>query len=127
MSMTILLVEDNEMNRDMMKRRLERKGFTVIVAVDGQEAIRSARENKPDLVLLDLSLPLVDGWTVARTLRAMDETARLPILALTAHAMPGDRAKALEAGCDEYETKPVEMADLLAKIEALTGKQSGPP
>jgi two-component system cell cycle response regulator DivK len=112
----ILLVEDNEMNRDMLTRRLRRKGFEVATANDGVEGVARTRSSKPDLILLDMSLPLKDGWTVATELKADRETSMIPIIALTAHAMEGDRDKALAAGCDEYETKPVEFARLLEKI-----------
>lgn len=114
----ILLVEDNEMNRDMLSRRLERKGYEVLLAVDGQNGIDMAREHAPDVVLMDMSLPVVDGWEATRQLKAGDDTRHLPVIALTAHAMSSDRSKALEAGCDDYDTKPVEMTRLVAKIEA---------
>jgi two-component system, cell cycle response regulator DivK len=116
--MKILLVEDNEMNRDMLSRRLERKGYAVVIAVDSAEGLRLAEAERPDLVLLDMSLPDVDGWETARLLRASSVGAT-PIIALTAHVMTGDREKALAAGCDEYETKPVELTRLLEKMEAL--------
>jgi len=115
----ILLVEDNEMNRDMLVRRLQRSGYEVVTAVDGREALAKARTEAPDLVLMDLSLPEIDGWETARRLKADDATRRLPIIALTAHVMAGDREKAIEAGCDEFETKPIDFARLTAKIEAL--------
>ncbi len=115
----ILLVEDNEMNRDMLSRRLTRKGFEVLVAVDGQEGVTLAGTETPDLILLDMSLPVLDGWAAARELKAHDRTRDIPIIALTAHAMAGDREKALDAGCDEYDTKPVELPRLLEKIETL--------
>jgi two-component system cell cycle response regulator DivK len=114
----ILLVEDNEMNRDMLSRRLERKGYTVDLAVDGAEALDKAA-TLPDLVLLDMSLPVLDGWTVAGRLKAGGPTQKLPIIALTAHAMVGDREKAIAAGCDDYETKPIDFPRLLSKIEGL--------
>ena len=114
----ILLVEDNEMNRDMLSRRLSRRKFEVDVAVDGGEAMEKAGD-LPDLILLDMSLPVMDGWTVATRLKAEDRTRGIPIIALTAHAMVGDREKALAAGCDEYETKPVDFPRLLQKISAL--------
>ena len=114
----ILLVEDNEMNRDMLSRRLERKGYEVLLAVDGQNGIDMARAHAPDVVLMDMSLPVVDGWEATRQLKAGEDTRHLPVIALTAHAMSSDRAKALEAGCDDYDTKPVEMPRLVAKIEA---------
>jgi two-component system cell cycle response regulator DivK len=119
----ILLVEDNEMNRDMLSRRLERRGYEVAIAVDGQEGLTRAQEDAPEIVLLDMSLPVIDGWEVARRLKADDKTRALPIIALTAHAMAGDREKALEAGCDDYDTKPVEFPRLLSKIEALIQKK----
>jgi two-component system, cell cycle response regulator DivK len=115
----ILLIEDNEMNRDMLSRRLSRKGFEVDMAVDGQEGIDKVRESTPDLILLDMSLPVKDGWTVARELKADADLSEIPIIALTAHAMEGDRQKAMDAGCDDYDTKPVELKRLLGKIEAL--------
>ena len=118
--MTILLVEDNELNRDMLTRRLERKEFTVICAKDGQEGIDIAKSKKPDIILMDLSLPVVDGWTVAGRLKADPNTKPIPIIALTAHAMKGDREKALEAGCDDYDTKPIDFERLLDKINTLT-------
>ena len=115
----ILLVEDNEMNRDMLSRRLQRKGFAVVMAEDGKAGVAMAASELPDLILLDMSLPLVDGWEVARQIKAGPTTKGIPIIALTAHAMAGDREKALEAGCDEYDTKPVEFPRLLSKIEAI--------
>lgn len=118
----ILLVEDNEMNRDMLSRRLERRGYQVIIAVDGEEGLRLAQAERPDLILMDMSLPLLDGWEVTRQLKTAPQTRSIPIIALTAHAMAGDREKALEAGCDDYDTKPVEMTRLLTKIEQLTSK-----
>lgn len=117
----ILLVEDNQMNRDMLSRRLRRKGFEVLLAEDGQDGVSLARSGSPDLILMDMSLPTMDGWTAARLLKSESETSSIPIIALTAHAMHGDRDKALDAGCDEYETKPVNLARLLRKIEVLTG------
>ena len=114
----ILLVEDNEMNRDMLSRRLERKGYEVIVAADGKTGLELARALSPDLILMDMSLPGVDGWEATRILKAAPETRQLPIIALTAHAMPADRERALEAGCDDYDTKPVEFQRLLAKMDA---------
>lgn len=116
---TILLVEDNEMNRDMLSRRLERRGYTVSIAVDGPEGVAKGSAGGHDLILLDMSLPDIEGWDVARALRAAPASARVPIIALTAHAMAGDRERALGAGCDDYDTKPVELPRLLAKIEAL--------
>ena len=117
----ILLVEDNEMNRDMLSRRLERRGYEVIVAVDGEEGVARAKADAPDVVLMDLSLPGIDGWEATRQLKAADETRSIPVLALTAHAMAGDREKALEVGCDEFDTKPVDLPRLLDKIERLLG------
>ena len=115
----ILLVEDNEMNRDMLSRRLERRGFDVTMAVDGREGVDMARGGEYDLILMDMSLPEIDGWEATRQLRASATTAKVPIIALTAHAMAGDREKALEAGCDDYDTKPIELPRLLSKIETL--------
>lgn len=117
----ILLVEDNEMNRDMLSRRLQRRGFEVDTAVDGQEGIDKAHAGTPDLILMDMSLPVVDGWEATRRLKADAQTQAIPVIALTAHAMAGDREKALEAGCDDYDTKPIEMPRLLEKINALLG------
>ncbi|MEO6970393.1 MAG: response regulator [Chthoniobacterales bacterium] len=117
----ILLVEDNEMNRDMLSRRLVRKGYEVVLAVDGPSGVAMAQSESPDLVLMDMSLPTVDGWEATRRLKADASTQHIPVIALTAHAMSGDREKALEAGCDDYDTKPVELARLLGKIEALLG------
>jgi CheY-like chemotaxis protein len=119
----ILLVEDNEMNRDMLSRRLQRKGYEVVIAEDGSQGVDLARKETPDVILLDMSLPVVDGWTAARELKAGASTGGIPIIALTAHAMSGDREKALEAGCDDYDTKPVELPRLLGKIEALIDKK----
>jgi two-component system cell cycle response regulator DivK len=115
----ILLVEDNEMNRDMLSRRLVRKGFEVEMAVDGRIGVEMGRAGKYDLILMDMSLPEIDGWEATRQLRAVPETATVPIIALTAHAMAGDRDKALEAGCNDYDTKPIELDRLLAKMAAL--------
>jgi two-component system cell cycle response regulator DivK len=115
----ILLVEDNEMNRDMLARRLEKRGYSVVIAVDGQNGVALARTEKPDLILMDMSLPIIDGWEASRQLKADPAMAPTPIIALTAHAMAEDREKALAAGCNEYETKPVDLTNLLAKIEAL--------
>jgi len=119
----ILLVEDNEMNRDMLSRRLQRKGYQVVIAEDGGQGVELARKETPDVILLDMSLPVIDGWTAARELKAGAATGGIPIIALTAHAMSGDREKALEAGCDDYDTKPVELPRLLGKIEALLEKK----
>ena len=118
----ILLVEDNEMNRDMLSRRLARKGYDVVIAVDGSEGVAKARTQVPDLILMDMSLPILDGWEATQQLKVAPETQMIPIIALTAHAMAGDREKALEAGCDDYDTKPIELPRLLGKIEALLGK-----
>ncbi len=119
MSARILLVEDNEMNRDMLSRRLERKGYEVAVAVDGQEGLDKAKANKPDLILMDMSLPVLDGWEATRQLKADAATKTIPIIALTAHAMASDEQKAREAGCDDFDTKPIELPRLLEKIQAL--------
>jgi len=115
----ILLVEDNEANRDMLSRRLQRKGFEVSIAVDGRQGLDYANRDRPNLILMDMSLPILDGWETTRRLKADPQTAPIPIVALTAHAMSGDRERALQAGCDDYDTKPVEFARLLGKIEAL--------
>ena len=115
----ILLVEDNEMNRDMLSRRLTRKGYDIVFAEDGQRAIDMAASETPDLILMDMSLPVIDGWEATQRIKGAAETAGIPIIALTAHAMESDRQKAMEAGCDEYDTKPVELARLLGKIEQL--------
>jgi len=118
----ILLVEDNEMNRDMLSRRLHRKGFDIAIAVDGREGVRMAREGAYDLILMDMSLPEIDGWEATRQLKADPATSATPIIALTAHAMAGDREQAIEAGCDDYDTKPIELSRLLGKIETLLGR-----
>lgn len=115
----ILIVEDNEMNSDMLSRRLRRKGYEVAVAGDGEVGVRKAQQIRPQLILMDLSLPVIDGWTATRQIRLDPRTSRIPVIALTAHAISGDREKALEAGCDDYDTKPVEWHRLLTKIEAL--------
>jgi len=115
----ILLVEDNEMNRDMLSRRLTRKGHEVSIAIDGREGVAKARDERPELILMDISLPEIDGWEATRLLRADVSTASIPVIALTAHAMESDRVRSLEAGCDDYDTKPVELQRLLDKIEAL--------
>lgn len=115
----ILLVEDNEMNRDMLSRRLVRGGYEVIIAEDGARGVAMATSGRPDLILMDMSLPVIDGWEATRQIRANDVTRKIPVIALTAHAMAGDREKAMEAGCDDYDTKPVEMERLLGKIAAL--------
>jgi len=122
----ILLVEDNEMNRDMLSRRLERRGYQVVVAVDGQEGVALAQSEAPDLILMDMSLPALDGWEASRQLKAAPATTSIPIIALTAHAMADYREKALAAGCNDYDTKPIEMPRLLAKVEALLGRQATP-
>ena len=118
----ILLVEDNEMNRDMLSRRLERKGFEVVIAVDGRAGVELASSSNPDLILMDLSLPVMDGWEATRCIKADPATQKIPVIALTAHAMAGDEQKALEAGCDDYDTKPIDLKCLLDKIENLLGK-----
>ncbi|HSV55372.1 MAG TPA: response regulator [Burkholderiaceae bacterium] len=119
----ILLVEDNELNRDMLSRRLLRRGFEVIMAVDGAQALTSAAHDKPDLILMDMSLPVIDGWEATRQLRANGATRAIPVIALTAHAMSGDRERSLQAGCDEFETKPVEFERLLTKMQALLSSE----
>ena len=119
----ILLVEDNEMNRDMLSRRLERKEFEVVIAVDGQAGIDMAASESPDLILMDLSLPVVDGWEATRQIKANPAIQSIPVIALTAHAMAGDEQKALEAGCDDYDTKPIDLKRLLEKIDNLLGAQ----
>ena len=116
---TILIVEDNEMNRDMLSRRLRTRGFDVLLAVDGAEGIEVARASMPDLILMDMSLPVIDGWEATRRMKADAALRSIPVIALTAHAMANDREKALEAGCDDYDTKPIELPRLLAKIELL--------
>ena len=118
---TILIVEDNEMNRDMLSRRLKRRGFEILIAVDGQEGVDLATEHKPDLILMDMSLPILDGWEATRRVKAQEATKHIPVIALTAHAMAGDRESAIEAGCDEYDTKPIELARLLEKIAKFLG------
>jgi two-component system, cell cycle response regulator DivK len=118
---TILIVEDNEMNRDMLSRRLQRRGYSVIIAPDGETGIAAAAENRPDLVLMDMSLPVIDGWEATRRIKADPATAGIPVIALTAHAMAGDREKAMEAGCDDYDTKPIELPSLIEKIVRLIG------
>src|SRR5262245_23353511 len=118
----ILLIEDNEMNRDMLSRRLVKRGYEVVVAVDGQEGVEKARTEAPNLVLMDMSLPVLDGWEATRELRADAATRSIPVIALTAHAMAGDREKALAAGCDDFDTKPIELERLLGKIETLLAR-----
>ena len=120
----ILLVEDNEMNRDMLSRRLTRNGYEVVIAVDGQQGIDMALSARPDLILMDMSLPVVDGWEATRRIKAEGTTRKIPVIALTAHAMAGDREKAMEVGCDDYDTKPVEIARLLGKMAALLETQA---
>ena len=115
----ILLVEDNEMNSDMLSRRLQRKGHEVLIAMDGAQGVELAQSENPDLILMDMSLPVLDGWEATQQLKALPETREIPIIALTAHAMAGDREKCIEVGCDDYETKPVDFSRLLAKIQAL--------
>jgi len=115
----ILLIEDNEMNRDMLSRRLTRRGYEVTIAIDGRQGVDMAASDKPDLILMDMSLPIMDGWDATRHLKAQPKTQAIPVIALTAHAMASDREKAMEAGCDDYDTKPVELPRLLEKIERL--------
>jgi len=121
----ILLVEDNEMNRDMLSRRLERRGYTVVMAEDGAKGVALARSDSPDLILMDMSLPVVDGWEATRQIKAAPETKGIPVIALTAHAMAGDEERALASGCNDYETKPVDLPKLLAKINALLQNKGG--
>ena len=118
----ILLVEDNEINRDMLSRRLERRGYRVAIALDGEQGVSMAGSEAPDLILMDMSLPVLDGWEAARRLKAAPETRSIPIIALTAHAMAGDREKAIESGCNDYDTKPIEFERLLEKIETILAK-----
>ncbi len=122
---TILLVEDNEMNRDMLSRRLVKRGYEVVVAVDGEQGVAMARSQGPALILMDMSLPGLDGWEATRQLKATPETRGIPVIALTAHAMAGDREKAIAAGCDDFDTKPIDFVRLLQKIEALLGRAAG--
>jgi CheY-like chemotaxis protein len=121
----VLLVEDNEEGRDGLVRYLRRKGYQALVAIDGRQAVDVARAAVPDLILMDMSLPVLDGWEATRQLKADPETRHIPVVALTAHAMAGDREKALQAGCDDYDTKPIELARLLGKIQALLGGRAG--
>jgi two-component system, cell cycle response regulator DivK len=121
----ILLVEDNEMNRDMLSRRLVRRGYEVVIAVDGEQGVAMARSESPALILMDMSLPGLDGWEATRRIKAAPETKRIPVIALTAHAMSGDREKAVAAGCDDFDTKPVDLDRLLQKIEALLARAAG--
>jgi two-component system, cell cycle response regulator DivK len=120
----VLLVEDNEMNRDMLSRRLVRRGFEVSVAVDGQQGVEMAASESPDIILLDMSLPVLDGWEASRQLKASPATQAIPLIALTAHAMSGDRERAMQAGCDDYDTKPIEFQRLLEKIDRLLTAQT---
>jgi two-component system, cell cycle response regulator DivK len=122
----ILLVEDNEMNRDMLSRRLERKGYAVAIAMDGQQGVDMSIAEGPALILMDMSLPVLDGWEATRRIKADQRTKHIPIIALTAHAMQGDELKAKEAGCDDYDTKPIELPRLLGKIEALLSQPPAP-
>ncbi|MEB3283291.1 MAG: response regulator [Lyngbya sp.] len=122
----ILLVEDNEMNRDMLKRRLSRKGYEVLIAVDGSEGVELSRSHQPDIILMDMSLPVMDGWQATREIKSYAKTHNIPVIALTAHAMAGDREKCIAAGCDDYDTKPVEFPRLLEKIETLLKKAATP-
>lgn len=117
----ILLVEDDEMNRDMLSRRLIKREYEVVIATDGEQGVAMASSESPDIILMDMSLPGIDGWTATRQVKAEEATRAIPVIALTAHAMAGDREKAMEAGCDDFDTKPVELARLLGKIEALLG------
>ena len=121
----VLVVEDNEMNRDMLSRRLTRRGFQVIFAVDGQQGVDLARSERPDIILMDMSLPVIDGWEATRRVKSDDATCGVPVIGLTAHAMAGDREKAIEAGCDDYDTKPVELERLIGKMERLLGAGKG--
>jgi len=118
---TILYVEDNEMNRDMLSRRLSRRGHEILIAEDGEQGIKKANDEKPDLILMDMSLPVIDGWEATKRLKGAHETSAIPIIGLTAHAMADDREKCLAAGCDDYDTKPVDLPRLLGKIEQLLG------
>lgn len=122
----ILIVEDNEMNRDMLSRRLERKGFQIIIAVDGQAGLSMAQAHLPDLILMDMDLPVLDGWETTRRLKATPITQHIPVIALSAHAMSGDASKCLEAGCDDYASKPVDLPQLLAKMQAQLEKELHP-
>ena len=120
----ILLVEDNEMNRDMLSRRLKRNGYDVVIAIDGQQGVDMAASEAPDLILMDMSLPVIDGWEATRRVKANEATRGIPVIALTAHAMAGDREKAIEAGCEDYDTKPVDITRLLEKITNLLGSKA---
>jgi two-component system cell cycle response regulator DivK len=117
----ILLVEDNEMNRDMLSRRLIRRGFEVVFAMDGQQGVELAKSERPDIILMDMSLPVIDGWEATRRVKSDDAMKNVPVIGLSAHAMAGDREKAIEAGCDDYDTKPIELDRLIGKIERLLG------
>lgn len=121
----VLLVEDNEMNRDMLSRRLTKRGFDVVMAVDGAQGVEMAGTQMPDLILMDMSLPVLDGWDATRKLKSADATRAIPLIALTAHAMAGDREKAIEAGCDDYDTKPIELPRLLEKMDRLLSEGNG--
>ncbi|NQW22276.1 MAG: response regulator [SAR202 cluster bacterium] len=120
----LLLIEDNEMNRDMLTRRLERKGYEISIAVDGKDGVMKAKADNPDLILMDMSLPNIDGWEATRIIKGSQETRHIPVIALTSHAMAGDRERALEVGCDEYDTKPIDFFRLLTKIENLLPKKA---
>ena len=122
----ILLVEDNELNRDMLSRRLRRMGYDVMIAIDGEAGVTMAASERPDLILMDMSLPVLDGWEATRRLKGMQETAAIPVIALTAHVMAGDRDKAFEAGCDDFDAKPIDFERLLGKMQALLKKQEKP-
>lgn len=122
---TILLIEDNDMNRDMLCRRLKRRGYRILTAVDGTDGLKAARDSLPDIILLDMSLPAMDGWEVARRIKMDQSLAAIPVIGLSAHAMEGDRQKALEAGCNDYESKPIDFDSLLSKINDLTGTKAG--
>jgi two-component system cell cycle response regulator DivK len=121
----ILLVEDDEMNRDMLSRRLMKRGYDVVIATDGEQGVARARTDGPDIILMDMSLPIIDGWDATRQLKEEENTRDIPVIALTAHAMSGDREKAMAAGCDDFDTKPVELTRLLEKIEALLSRAAG--
>ncbi len=120
----LLLVEDNEMNRDMLTQRLERKGYEISIAVDGIEGVHKAKNENPDLILMDMSLPNVDGWEATRLIKGSQETKHIPVIALTSHAMPGERERSIEVGCDEYDTKPIDFYRLLKKIETLLTRKA---
>lgn len=122
---TLLIVEDNDLNRDMLSRRLARRGYTIVVATDGAAAVATAEQAVPDLILMDMSLPVLDGWEATRRIKAAARTAEIPVIALTAHAMAGDEQRARKAGCDDFDTKPVDLDRLLGKIEQLLGRAAG--